>query len=87
MTTIKQLQHDFSRARALFVDGAIVPACRLMLMVQRLAKQSRSRHAPTLSADAHMYAAMGIKRYAGPSHDDKSELGRIAAESKHLFTA
>lgn len=87
MTTIKQLQHDFSRARALFADGAIVPACRLMLMVQRLAKQSRSQHAPALAADAHIYAAMGIKRYTGSSLDDKSELGRIASESKHLFTA
>lgn len=65
----------------------VLERARIMLTVQRLASQSRSRYAYKIEADAHLAAVCALHNYRGEDQRVRSELGRIRAESQAAFSA
>jgi hypothetical protein len=82
MTTINQIASEFQAARAI---NDIHTRAMNMLAVQRMAAESRSKHAYKIECDAHAFACMALNGYTGEDNNVRSELGRIRAESKMRF--
>ncbi len=80
--TIREIiaRHRAAQAMLHSLDRA-----RLMLHIQRAASNSRSRFAPAIEADAHLAAVMALRNLPEADQPTRSELGRIKAESQHMY--
>lgn len=84
MTTINNIRAEFAQAKA---EQNTLMRARKMLSIQRMAAQSRSRHAYKIECDAHLAAVCALDHAADADQHTRSELGRIRAESQHRFSA
>ena len=80
--TIKDARNALQCAKALRQIGEHVVAGRMALAAQKAAHQSKARGAYDLACSAHLIAA---GPYPAVTGDALAELGRIRAESNHLF--
>ncbi|MFN7611511.1 MAG: hypothetical protein ACK5QX_11340 [bacterium] len=88
MTTVRQIKTDLDRAAAASRAGDEVTCARIAIICQREAARSRSRHAHDLEFRAHALAALALyrARLRGiGTQAERSEIGRIAAESQYRF--
>lgn len=79
---IKNIINEYRRAKAM---PHSLTRAQIMLAVQRMAMQSRSKKAYDIECGAHLACVCAIDNVPGATQAERSELGRIMAESKYLF--
>lgn len=80
----------YETARKLAAEGRHLEAAQKFFTAQRWAKQCRAAARWALFDHAHLGATMqatAVLDDAASSHTDRSEAGRIRAESQHLFSS
>lgn len=87
MTTINQIIAELDRAAAASKAGDELTCARIAIGAQRQAARSRSRKGYDAEFRAHGLASLALYRLGKGNGSScvRSELGRIAAESKAAF--